>query len=231
MSAARISVVMPVYNRAAYVAEAIESVLAQTRLADELIVVDDGSTDDSLEVIERYAGPRLHVVRQQNGGIGAARNRGLADATGELVAFLDSDDIWERDKLERQLRAIEESDGLQLVFGHIVEFLSPDRAADLAGTLQIGTDPMPGLCATTLLLRREALRRIGSFDEKLRVGEFIEWMARANDLRLATRVLPEVVARRRVHGGNTVLTRDNTDYLRAIKATLDRRRTRAAHAG
>ena len=79
-------------------------------------------------------------------------------------------------------------------------------------------------------MRRAAVERIGPFDETLRVGEFVEWMARARDLGLASRMLSEVVARRRVHGGNTVLTRPNTDYLRAIKSTLDRRR-RAARAG
>lgn len=228
--AARISVVLPVYNRSSYVGEAIESVLAQTLPPDELIVVDDGSTDDSLAVIESFARPSLHVIRQENAGIGAARNRGLAAATGDLIAFIDSDDLWERDKLELQVEVLRECDEFQLVFGHLVEFLSPDRAAELSGSLRVGTDPVPGLIAVTLLARRTAVERIGPFDEKLRVGEFVEWMARAHDLGFASRMLPQIVARRRIHGGNTVLTRSNTDYLRAIKSTLDRRR-RAANAG
>ena len=226
----RISVVLPVYNRASYVGEAIESVLGQTRPPDELIVVDDGSTDDSVAVVERWARPSLRVVRQENRGIGGARNSGLREVTGDLVAFIDSDDLWERDKLERQAVALRESDDVQLVFGHLVEFLSPERADELGASLRVSTDPVPGLIATTLLVRRTAAERIGPFDESLRVGEFVEWMARARDLGLATRMLPEVVARRRVHGGNTVLTRPSTDYLRAIKSTLDRRR-RAAGAG
>lgn len=224
----RVSVVLPVYNRRRYVGEAIESVLCQTRPPHELIVVDDGSTDDSVAVIERQAWPGLRLLRRANGGIGAARNTGLRAVTGELIAFIDSDDVWERDKLARQVDALLASDDLQLVFGHLVEFLSPDREAELAGTLRIAADPVPGLIATTLLARRDALERIGPFDEALRVGEFIEWMARARDLGLASRVLPDVVARRRVHGDNTVLTRGNADYLRMIKSTLDRRR-RAAH--
>jgi glycosyltransferase involved in cell wall biosynthesis len=228
--AERVSVVLPVYNRSTYVGEAIESVLAQTLPPDELIVVDDGSTDDSLAVVESFARPCLYVIRQENAGIGAARNRGLGAATGELIAFIDSDDLWERDKLEIQVRALLERDEVQLVFGHLVEFLSPDRADELDGTLRIATDAVPGLIATTLLARRAAIERIGPFDEGLRVGEFVEWMARARDLGLVSRMLPEIVARRRIHGGNTVLTRANTDYLRAIKSTLDRRR-RAANAG
>jgi glycosyltransferase involved in cell wall biosynthesis len=227
---ARISVVLPVYNRARYVGEAIDSVLGQSRPPEELIVVDDGSTDDSLAVIERFVCPGVRIVRRPNGGIGAARNTGLAAVTGDLIAFIDSDDVWERDKLALQMRALHEGDGVQLVFGHLIEFLSPDRADELAGSLRVATEPVPGLIATTLLVRRTAAERIGPFDERLRVGEFVEWMARANDLGLASRMLPEVVARRRIHGGNSVLTRANTDYLRAIKTTLDRRR-RAAHAG
>lgn len=225
----RVSVVLPVYNRARYVGEAIESVLSQTLPPDELIVVDDGSTDDSVAVVQRFARPELRVIRRANGGIGAARNSGLCALTGDLVAFIDSDDLWERDKLELQVAALRASDDVQLVFGHLLEFLSPDRAGELAATLRVATDPVPGLIATTLLMRRGAVERIGPFDETLWVGEFVEWMARARDLGLASRMLPGIVARRRIHGDNTVLTRAGTDYLRAIKSTLDRRR-RAAHA-
>lgn len=226
----RISVVLPVFNRASYVGEAIESVLSQTRPPDELIVVDDGSTDDSVAVVERWARPSLRIVRQENRGIGGARNAGLREVSGDAVAFIDSDDLWERDKLARQEAALREGGDVPLVFGHLVEFLSPERADELGASLRVSTDPVPGLIATTLLVRRAAAERIGPFDEQLRVGEFVEWMARARDLGLAYRMLPEVVARRRVHGGNSVLTRPNTDYLRAIKSTLDRRR-KAARAG
>ncbi len=228
--APRVSVVLPVYDRENYVGEAIESVLAQTLPPDELIVVDDGSTDGSLAVVERFARPSMQVIRQENAGIGAARNRGLRAATGDLIAFIDSDDLWEPDKLELQVGALRERDDLDLVFGHLVEFLSPDRADELGGSLEVGTDPVPGLLALTLLVRRTAVERIGLFDEKLRVGEFVDWMARARDLGLASLVLPQIVARRRIHGGNTVLIRSNRDYLRVIKSTLDRRR-RAANAG
>ncbi|HZR83431.1 MAG TPA: glycosyltransferase family A protein [Candidatus Binatia bacterium] len=230
-SRARVSVVLPVFNRAAYVGEAIESVLAQTLPPDELIVVDDGSTDDSVAIAEAFSRPSLRVLRQENAGIGAARNRGLAAATGDLIAFIDSDDVWERDKLELEARAMSAREEVDLVFGHLVEFLSPEREEELAGSLRFAADPVPGLIASTLLARRGAVERIGPFDEHLRVGEFVEWMARARDLGLVRLVLPDVVARRRIHGQNTVLTRGSSDYLRAIKSTLDRRRARAAHAG
>lgn len=227
--ATRVSVVLPVYNRAAYVGEAIESVYAQTLPPAELIVIDDGSTDDSVAVVERYARPGLTIVRQENRGIGAARNRGLRIASCEAIAFIDSDDLWESDKLERQCRALQAEGGADLVFGHLVEFLTPERAADASMSLRVARQPVPGLIATTLLARRDAILRIGYFDEHLRVGEFVEWMSRARDLGLNVLTLAETVARRRIHGGNTVLVRSNADYLRAIKMTLDRRRAGAGH--
>jgi glycosyltransferase involved in cell wall biosynthesis len=229
-SAARISVVIPVYDRERYVGDAVRSVLEQTRPADELVVVDDGSTDRSMAVVRAFDSPMLRIVERRNGGIGAARNSGVAVATGDLIAFLDSDDVWLPEKLALQERALGAT-GAMLAFGHLVEFLSPDREQELAGAFEVGLRPAPGLCATTLLARREALDRVGPFDEAFRVGEFIDWLGRASDLDLDQVVVPEVVARRRIHGGNSVLTRSNADYLRVLKRAIDRRREKAAHGG
>jgi len=226
----RISVVLPVYDRERYVGEAVRSVLEQTRPADELIVVDDGSTDGSIDVVRGFASPIVHIVRQANGGIGAARNRGMEAATGDLVAFIDSDDLWTQDKLALQQRALADT-GAALVFGQVVEFLSPDRAEELAGVYRVATEPRPGFVATTLLARRAALDRIGPFDTSFRVGEFIDWLGRARDLGLESAMVPETVAQRRIHGGNTVLAQETTDYLRVLKRALDRRRARAADGG
>jgi glycosyltransferase involved in cell wall biosynthesis len=97
---AAISVVIPSYNRAALLGEAIESALGQTRPPDEIVVVDDGSTDATPEVLARFAS-RVRAVRQANAGEAAARNRGVLEARGPWIAFLDSDDLWEPDALER----------------------------------------------------------------------------------------------------------------------------------
>jgi len=224
----RISVVLPVFDRERYVGDAVRSVLGQSRPADELVVIDDGSTDGSMDVVRAFASPKIRILAQPNGGIGSARNLGVAAAAGELVAFLDSDDIWEPEKLAVQERALE-ANGVPLVFGHLVEFLSPDRRERLAGVFELADQPTPGLCASTLLARREALERIGPFDTTFRVGEFIDWLARAADLGMRHVVVPETVARRRVHGDNSVLTRGHSDYLRVLKRAIDRRRGGTAH--
>jgi glycosyltransferase involved in cell wall biosynthesis len=103
----RVSVVMPVYNAASTVARALESVLAQSRPADEIIVVDDGSTDGSGDVVRGSGGSRVTLVRQENLGASSARNTGIARATGDVVALLDADDSWDETKLARQCPVFE----------------------------------------------------------------------------------------------------------------------------
>ncbi len=98
----RVSVVVTAYNAAAYLGAAIESVLAQSRPADEIVVIDDGSTDATAEVARRYESHGVRLIQQPNQGAGAARNRGIRETSGDLVAFLDGDDLWLPHKIERQ---------------------------------------------------------------------------------------------------------------------------------
>lgn len=110
----RVTAAIPAYNAQQFVGEAIESVLAQTRPCDEVIVVDDGSTDDTAAVVRSYEGVRY--VHQQNGGDAAARNRLAVEARGDLIAFLDADDVWLPRKIERQLECFEEQPRLGMVY-------------------------------------------------------------------------------------------------------------------
>src|ERR1039457_1783027 len=103
----KVSVVIPTYNRAAQVRKGIESVLAQTVTDLEVIVVDDGSSDDTEKTLGQIFGDRIRYYAQRNQGASVARNKGIEEARGEWIAFLDSDDIWERGKLEWQFKALE----------------------------------------------------------------------------------------------------------------------------
>ena len=118
-----VSVVIPAYNCDRYIADAIESVLRQTRRADQIIVIDDGSTDGTDVVIRQYE-DRVSYVRQQTGpsGAAAARNRGVALARGDFIAFIDADDIWLADKLRQQLDLLLTKPALDAVFCHIEIF-------------------------------------------------------------------------------------------------------------
>ena len=115
-----VSVILPAYNRAEQVKRAALSVLAQTEENLELIVVDDGSADDTLSALGEIRDPRLRIVRQEHGGACRARNRGVSLARGKYAAFQDSDDVWRRDKLAVQLRCLRET-GAEVVFCQLME--------------------------------------------------------------------------------------------------------------
>ncbi|HUO36169.1 MAG TPA: glycosyltransferase family A protein, partial [Candidatus Acidoferrum sp.] len=104
----KVSVVIPTYNRAKKVRGAIDSALGQTISDLEVIVVDDGSSDNTAKVLQEAYGTRIRYFAQQNQGASAARNKGMAEARGEWIAFLDSDDFWEKEKLEWQLKTVEQ---------------------------------------------------------------------------------------------------------------------------
>ena len=115
-----VSIVMPVWKSERYIAEAVKSVLGQTFEAFELLIVDDGSPDGSLDICRAFSDPRIRYLRQENRGLAAARNTGLRHARGEFIAFLDSDDIWEPEKLERHVAHLRSSPGVGVSFCYSV---------------------------------------------------------------------------------------------------------------
>src|SRR5882757_2071793 len=125
----RVSVVIAAYNSEAYIAEAIESVLGQTVPPDEVIVIDDGSSDGTRAVLDRF-GDRIVAFTQTNSGQAVAVNKGLAMARGELIGFCDADDLWTPQKLELQLALLERHDDVEAVFGKVQQFVSPDVPED-----------------------------------------------------------------------------------------------------
>jgi glycosyltransferase involved in cell wall biosynthesis len=228
LSPADITVVIPVYNGALYLAEAMDSVRRQSEPVGHIILVDDGSTDATPEIAaamcREQGKPPIRYVRQENAGPASAMNHGAACVETGLIAFQSADDIWIREKIAWQLCALR--DGADLVFGHMQNFLSPELDAATAASLRCPPDPMPGHNATTLLARLAAFRRVGPLDERFRIGEFIEWYSRASDLGLTSVMLPQVVAMRRLHGKNHSLSRktEAVGYAHVVKAMLDRRR-------
>lgn len=218
---AQVSVIVPVYNGEKYLTEAIASALRQTQRPDEIIVVDDGSTDASVSIAEQFGAP-VHVFSQEHRGSGAARNCGAGVAGGEWIAFLDADDIWQPGKLALQLAALEVEPRAEMAFGMVEQFVSPDVQVNV----QIPNSPLKGIYASALLIRRADFYRVGEFTSTWSVGEFIDWYARAVELGLRAVVTPQVVVRRRIHHANqTMLTPGwKADYAQILKAALDRRR-------
>jgi glycosyltransferase involved in cell wall biosynthesis len=220
-----VSVIIPVYNCQAYLAEAIDSVLSQTCPPGEIIVVDDGSSDDSRDVAMRYSG-QVRYVHQENQGIGAARNRGVDLAAGDLLAFLDADDVWLPNKLAIQMAAFESKPDLDMVLGQVEQFVTPELSADARATIGDGEQVMPGYVAGTVLVKRDSFLRVGPFSTDWRVGEFMDWYAKAREAGLRDVMLPDIVTRRRIHTSNVGIRerKSQGDYVRILKAALDRRR-------
>jgi glycosyltransferase involved in cell wall biosynthesis len=223
-----ISVIVPVRNGERYLREALESVLGGTRAPEEVVVVDDGSTDDGAAVAAAVGGP-VRVVRQEALGQAAAVNHGVRESRGELVAFIDADDLWEPRKLELQSARLAADGDLDAVFGCVVEFLSPDQMGDRRPLPRLREGVRPARLRGTMLAHRSLVERVGPCAENLRVGEFVDWYSRAQDLGARDAMLSEVVLRRRLHLGN--LGRQeagSTDYVRVVRDALRRRREASA---
>ena len=222
-----VSVIVPVRDGERYLAEALESILAQTLAPAEVIVVDDGSTDGTVGVAATYA-PRVRCVRQAAAGAAAAVNRGIGEAKGPLIAYLDADDLWMPDKLALQVAAMEGDADLDLIFGHVEQFHSPELEEADRRAIVASNEQLVGYSRCTMLARRAAMERVGPFDTRWQVGEFVDWHARAVDAGLRMHVVPEVVMRRRMHTSNSGRRAADArvDYARIVRAALNRRRER-----
>jgi glycosyltransferase involved in cell wall biosynthesis len=222
-----ISVMIPAFNAAAYLAEAIDSVFAQTHRPVEVIVIDDGS-DDGTDQVARSYGEAIKLVRQARGGNGAARNTAVGHARGGYYAFLDADDRFLADKLERQIYALDADPELDVVYGWVREFVSPELPPEKRALVRVPAAPQPWASPNLMLIRRESFDRVGLFANNLRVGVTVDWYARASELGLKSLVLEEVVLERRLHTQNNgIRERDaRVQYIQVLKASMDRRRSR-----
>ncbi len=176
MSLPRITAIIPTWNRAEPVARAIESVLAQTRPADEILVIDDGSTDDTAERIPALF-PQIRFLRQENRGVSAARNLAIEAATaqeegGTWLAFLDSDDTWEPQKLERQLEALAgrpericHTDEIWIRNGRRVN--PRQRHAKHGGRIYLECLPLCAMSPSSVMIHSDVFQEVGLFDEDL----------------------------------------------------------------
>lgn len=223
------SVVIPAYNAAAYLAEAIGSVLSQDgQPALEVIVVNDGSTDETAAVATAFSGQGVQLVHRVNGGIAAARNTGIRQARGRFIAFLDADDLWSADKLAAQRRLLEQRDGPDCVFGQVRLFISPELTQAERTRYACPETPQPGYLASALLMERERFLSVGLFDEHLGAGEFIAWYLKAQAAGIRFGLCEEIVLHRRIHTRNTTqqnVARRNEDYMRVVRAHLQRQRS------
>ena len=193
-----VSVVIPCFNAERYIAATLRAVLQQSGAALEVIVVDDGSTDASAELVEREF-PQVRLIRCANGGVASARNAGIAAAAGDWVAFCDADDIWLPGKLDAQFRAMDAVPGCRMSYTAWFVWHSADAEPDAALLAQLATESRDSrrwagatgwiypellldcvVWTSTVLMQRSLLTEIGSFDTSLRIGEDYDLWLRAS---------------------------------------------------
>jgi glycosyltransferase involved in cell wall biosynthesis len=214
----RVSVVIPAWNRADFLPEALDSVLAQSHAVDEIVVVDDGSTDATAEVAASYAGRGVRCLHQENRGVSAARNRGMQETTGTWIAFLDADDVWEPRKIEWQLQWAQTAPDVVLVSGHAWFW---DVSADVRTLKTFGwghRDPRREIAVrntigntSLVLLRRDVMQQLGGFDPRLRFGEDWEMWIRVLDHGAAA-IVPRPLMLYRWHADSNSRFRDWRRY-------------------
>ena len=230
MTPAPVAAIIPVYNGERYLAEAIQSMLEQTRPTAEILVVDDGSEDSSADVATSF-GDAITLMRQENQGVAAARNLAIAAASQPYVAWLDHDDIAMPERIELQLAAFDLTPTPDIVFGGMGQFISPELPADVIARLRCDERVQPAPLPSCFMAP------IGVFDTigMLQTGTdatFVDWYLRAMEQKLTFAFVPDLVTRRRIHNENQSYQNDTLrrDYIRMIKASLDRRRRNAEGA-
>ena len=224
-----VSFVVPVHDGARYLAECLQSILSQTAPPLEVIVVDDGSTDESADIARSF-GPPVRYLHQPHSGAASARNRGTAEARGDLIAFLDADDLAVPYRLEVQLARFAANPALEFCDAYSRNFWSPEIPVDARNVapreqFTHGNAPKAGLIITWLV-KRSLFERVGGFDETRVLGEDAEWRDRMESAGVASETLQDVLAMRRLHADN--LTRRNYDeYLRHVVRRCKERMTLA----
>jgi glycosyltransferase involved in cell wall biosynthesis len=227
VNAPLVSCIVPVFNGEPYLRETLDSILAQTHRPLELIVVDDGSTDGSADIIATY-GEHIRCHRQENSGPAAARNRGFQAALGSFIASLDADNLWHPEKLRRQVEHFATRPELDVSLTEMQVFWIPE----LQHEAESYRDPRFGQnlaahCLSTALIRRNLFDRVGWLDPSLGHADTADWFLRVREQNGVIESVPEVLTYRRMHHSNRsrLMGDDSRDeHLRVVKAHLDRKR-------
>lgn len=233
----QISAIIPTYNNAAFIKDAVLSIQHQTVPVAEIIIIDDGSSDNTQQIIQQLSG-NIHYIRQQNQGPSAARNTGIKAAKSEWVAFLDADDQWTTNKLEKQIQALHNSPELKLIAGDMSEIDINNQVLDasvlnkhhfLDKFKELNGKPIPHafiellrknfIPTGTVLIEKDTLLEAGLFNDNIRYGEDLElWVKVAS--RHPITCLPNILMLRRQHGSNSTQSAELmlTDLIKVMES-------------
>lgn len=219
-----VSVIIPVYNGAQYLRAALESVFAQTYRPFEVIVVDDGSVDDSGMIAQSFADVRY--INQVNQGVAAARNHGIENARGEFFAFIDQDDLWTPEKLKLQISYLLVHPEIGYTLTHQKFFVDPGATLPSWFRKELFSSAHTGWVLGTLVVGRTAFEKVGSFATCYSAANDSDWFFRAKAAGIPMEVIPELLLMKRIHGANeSAKAKEVLSELRkVVKSSLDRQR-------
>jgi glycosyltransferase involved in cell wall biosynthesis len=222
-----VSVIIPVYNGELYLAEALDSVLAQDYRPIEVIVVDDGSTDNTAEVARKYS--QVHYLHQTNQGPPAARNTGLSHCKGDLIAFLDADDLWVSGKLSMQVSFLEAHPEAGCVMGRTKNVLQEGVVRPSWVEESTLSEDSVAYHMGTLLAHRRVLETVGNFNASYLYSDDFDWLIRLKESNISIGKMEKILHLRRIHLSNLSHNPEGRvikthSRIRLLKETIDRRR-------
>lgn len=221
----KISVVIPSYNTGKSLPRAIESIQKQTCRPDEIIVVDDGSEDDTKSVVKNIPGD-IQYHFQENKGVASARNKGLDLATGDLITFIDADDIWVENKIEIQLDLLKKKPEADVIIGFLQRIYPINNKTSAGNNYNYEEEAQFALSLGCALIRKKVFKRVGLFNEDMKLSEDLDWFLRVRESNINVFVHDDIVQYYRQHNNN--ITQDGITtkryMLKAFKKSLDRRR-------
>jgi|SRR5215204_1681028 len=220
-----VSVIIPVHNGAQYLRAALDSVFAQTYSPFEVIVVDDGSVDESSVIAQSFHDARF--IHQANQGVAAARNHGIDAARGEFLAFLDQDDLWTPDKLKLQMAHLQDHPEIGYTLTHQQYFVDPGATLPAWFRKELFSSVHTGWVLGTLVVRRMVFEKIGNFATGYAAASDSDWFFRAKAMGISMAVFPELLLLKRIHGNNeSGNAKDVLSELRkVVKSSIDRQRS------
>ena len=222
-----VSIIIPVFNGGRFLKEAIDSVLAQTYKNLEIVVVDDGSTDDSAEIAKSFEA--VNYYYQPNAGVASARNKALSVVTGQYISFLDADDRMHKHKIQIQLDYLLENNHVDVCLGHLNNFIEPEY--QIEESLKNVFLNKEKITLITAFAHRACFDVVGNFNTSYRTGSDFEWMTRVRDSNLTVDIIEEIILDRRIHGKNLSVEAYNLDHktrFRVLRESMERKRKQAS---
>jgi glycosyltransferase involved in cell wall biosynthesis len=225
-----VSVVMPVLNFAAFVAETLESVLAQTYAPLEFIVIDNGSTDGTSEIIERYVDHGVqHIVRTDRQDMYSAHNLAIRMAKGEMISFISGDDRWLPEKLAKQAALMAENPQFGYSITHAIHFIDPNYPPPPERVREAHLEMRKGPLLESTMARKILFEEYGGFVEDYLISGDVEWFARMDAKHVPMGVVEEVLVHKRLHSNNASTRNPALTRAELLRIMRDAARARTQH--